>query len=151
MDDQVGETQSLQEVLSSSLIQSLKSKLARADASFAELAKRVGKNHPLYKQAKAEVNSLQQKLRSEIKMVQTWIHRAWRSDHRRHAGAGAQAAQQPRRERTHQARRDARRLEAGEAAPEGHRRDLDEETRQEPLRLQAVNQYRQEAQDHPPD
>lgn len=74
MDDQVGETQSLQEVLSSYLIQSLKSKLARADASFAELAKRVGKNHPLYKQAKAEVNSLQQKLRSEIKMVLSSIN-----------------------------------------------------------------------------
>lgn len=74
MDDQVGETQSLQEVLSSYLIQSLKSKLARANASFAELAKRVGKNHPLYKQAKAEVNSLQQKLRSEIKMVLSSIN-----------------------------------------------------------------------------
>ncbi len=61
--------ESFQEVLSSTLIETLKSELARAEASFAELSKRVDINHPQYKQAKAEVNSLQQRIQSEIKMV----------------------------------------------------------------------------------
>ncbi|MGZ5007263.1 MAG: chain length determinant protein EpsF [Methylobacter sp.] len=65
--------ESLQEVLSSPVIQSLKSELAKAEARFAELSKRLDINHPLYKQAKAEVDSLQQKIHSEIKMVLTSI------------------------------------------------------------------------------
>lgn len=66
---QGGSSESLQEVLSNPLIQALKSELARAEASFAELSKRVDINHPQYKQAKAEVNSLRQKTQSETKMV----------------------------------------------------------------------------------
>lgn len=66
---QGGSSESLQEVLSNTLIQSLKSELARAEADFAELSKRVDINHPHYNQAKAEVNNLQQKIQSEIKMV----------------------------------------------------------------------------------
>lgn len=61
--------ESLQEVLSNPLIQSLKTELARVEADFAELSKRVDINHPQYKQAKAEVNNLQQKIHSEINMV----------------------------------------------------------------------------------
>lgn len=61
--------QSLQEVLDSALIQSLKSELARAEARFAELSKRVDINHPQYKQAKAEGDSLRQKIESEINRV----------------------------------------------------------------------------------
>jgi IS5 family transposase len=48
--------------------------------------------------------------------------------------------------RPDRARRDAGRLEACEAAPEGPRRHLDQEARQEPLRLQALDQRRQEVQ-----
>jgi len=66
---QGGSSAALQEVISNPLIQSLKSELARAEASFAESAKRYGVNHPRYKQAEAEVKSLQQKIRSESKMV----------------------------------------------------------------------------------
>jgi chain length determinant protein EpsF len=61
--------ESLQEVLSNPLIQSLKTELARVESGFAELSKRVDINHPQYKQAKAEVNNLQQKIHSEINMV----------------------------------------------------------------------------------
>lgn len=61
--------ESLQEVLSNPLIQSLKTDLARAEASFAELSKRIDINHPQYKQAQAQVNSLKQKIHSEINMV----------------------------------------------------------------------------------
>lgn len=66
---QGGSSEALQEVLNNNLIQALKSELARAEANFAELSKRVDINHPQYKQAKAEVNSLRQKTQSEIKMV----------------------------------------------------------------------------------
>jgi chain length determinant protein EpsF len=62
-------TESLQEILSNPLIQSLKTELARAEADFAELSKRVDINHPQYKQAKAEVSSLQQKIQSETRML----------------------------------------------------------------------------------
>jgi uncharacterized protein involved in exopolysaccharide biosynthesis len=70
---QGGSSESLNEVLGNPLIQSLKSELARAEARFAELSKRVDINHPLYKQAKAEVSSLQQKIQSEINMVLSGI------------------------------------------------------------------------------
>lgn len=64
-----GSSDSLQEVLSNSLIQSLKSELAKTEAKFAEVSKRLDINHPQYKQAKAEVDSLQRKIQSETKMV----------------------------------------------------------------------------------
>ncbi|MDO9269530.1 MAG: chain length determinant protein EpsF [Methylobacter sp.] len=62
-------SESLQEVLNSPVIQSLKSELAKSEAKFAELSKRVDINHPQYKQTKAEVDSLKQKVQSEVKMV----------------------------------------------------------------------------------
>lgn len=61
--------ESLQEVLNNTLIQSLKSELAREEAKFAELSKRVDVNHPQYKQEQAQVRSLDQKIQSEIRMV----------------------------------------------------------------------------------
>jgi len=70
---QGGSFESLQEVLNNPLIQSLKTELARVEAGFAELSKRVDINHPQYKQAKAEVNSLQQKIHSEVNMVLSGI------------------------------------------------------------------------------
>lgn len=64
-----GLSESLQEVLNHPLIQSLKSDLARAEARFAEVSKRLDVNHPRYKEVKAEVASLQQKIQFETKMV----------------------------------------------------------------------------------
>jgi polysaccharide biosynthesis transport protein len=66
---QGGSSESLEEVLNSPVIQSLKSELARSEAKFAELSKKFDINHPQYKQAQAEVNSLKQQIRSEAKMV----------------------------------------------------------------------------------
>ncbi len=66
---QGGSSESLQEVLTSPVIQSLKAELAKAEAKFAELSKRIDINHPQYKQAKAEVDSLKQRVQSEVKMV----------------------------------------------------------------------------------
>ncbi|TRW91510.1 chain length determinant protein EpsF [Candidatus Methylobacter oryzae] len=66
---QGGSSESLQEVLTSPVIQSLKAELAKAEAKFAELSKRIDVNHPQYKQAKAEVGSLKQRVQSEVRMV----------------------------------------------------------------------------------
>jgi len=67
--EQGGSLESLQEVLNSVLIQSLKSDLSRAESKFAELSKRVDVRHPQYMESKAEVNSIKQKIHSEIKMI----------------------------------------------------------------------------------
>ncbi|MGH8547522.1 MAG: chain length determinant protein EpsF [Methylococcales bacterium] len=62
-------SQSLQDVLANPLIQNLKAELARAEGKFAELSKRVGKNHPEYLQTQALVFNLRSKLDSEIRTV----------------------------------------------------------------------------------
>lgn len=67
--EQGGSLESLQEVLNSTLIQSLKSELSKAESNFAELSKRVDINHPQFIESKAEVNSIKQKINSEIKMI----------------------------------------------------------------------------------
>ena len=61
-----------------------------------------------------------------------------RPDHRRLDCGGTQTAQQPRGERADKGGRDAGRLggQAGKAAPKGCRGAVDQEARQEPLRLQ---------------
>lgn len=64
-----GSSRSLPDVLNNPLIQSLKTELARVEASFAELSRRVDVNHPQYRQAKAEMDNLQQKIQSETNMV----------------------------------------------------------------------------------
>ena len=65
--------EAIQEVLSSSLISNIKAELAQKEANLAMLSKRLDKNHPLYRQAEAEVNSMQNKIVSEIKTVQHGI------------------------------------------------------------------------------
>ncbi len=61
--------ESLEEVLNSTFVQGLKGDLARAEAKFAEVSKRVDKNHPQYKQAQVEVVSLKSKIDKEINTV----------------------------------------------------------------------------------
>jgi uncharacterized protein involved in exopolysaccharide biosynthesis len=65
---QGGALESFQEVLKSTTIGLLKSELATAEANFVKLSKWADINHPQYQQLKAEVNSLQQKIKSEIKI-----------------------------------------------------------------------------------
>jgi polysaccharide biosynthesis transport protein len=59
----------IEEVMSSPFLQQLKGDLARAEAGFAEISKRVDKNHPQYKQALAEVTSLKEKIDKEVNTV----------------------------------------------------------------------------------
>ena len=69
-----GSFESLQEVLNSPLIQQLKAELARSAAHLAELSQKFKKANPQYKQAEAQVISLQQDIKSATKMVLTSIN-----------------------------------------------------------------------------
>jgi succinoglycan biosynthesis transport protein ExoP len=66
---QGGSVESLQEVLSSPLIQSLRSELARSTAHFAEVSQKFKKGNPQYNQAEAQMASLRQEVKSAIKMI----------------------------------------------------------------------------------
>lgn len=61
--------ESLQEIISNSFVQSLKTDLSHAEAKFAELTTKVDKNHPQYIQAAAEVANLKRKITQEITTV----------------------------------------------------------------------------------
>jgi chain length determinant protein EpsF len=59
----------LPDLLQNSLLQNLKSELARAEGKLADLSERVDRNHPHYRSASAEVASLRAKLAAEIAVV----------------------------------------------------------------------------------
>ncbi|MHB0917891.1 MAG: chain length determinant protein EpsF [Thiobacillus sp.] len=61
-------------VMDNPVVQGLKGELARSEAKFSQLAQRVGKNHPEYLRAEAEVNSLRQELASEINTARQSIN-----------------------------------------------------------------------------
>src|SRR5690606_18815077 len=58
--------ESLPEVLSSPVIQDLKSRLSAAEARLSQASNTLGVNHPDYQRVQAEVDSLRRKLRDEI-------------------------------------------------------------------------------------
>ena len=60
---------SLAEVEQNPLIQGLKHDLAAGETKLSELAQKVGKNHPQYQRAQAEVESLRAKLENEMKVA----------------------------------------------------------------------------------
>ncbi|MEQ1558613.1 MAG: chain length determinant protein EpsF [Methyloglobulus sp.] len=60
---------SMEEVVNDPLIRDLKTDLARSEAKLADIAMRLDRNHPQYRQAQAEVMSLRNKIRSETKTV----------------------------------------------------------------------------------
>lgn len=59
----------LAEVEQNPLIQGLKHDLATSESKLSELAQKVGKNHPQYRQAQAEVDSIRLKLEAEMKVA----------------------------------------------------------------------------------
>ncbi len=69
MSEGADESQSISEVLSSPFIQTLKAEILRQQAKIDELSREVGKNHPHYKNANAEINSLRKKMTREIKTI----------------------------------------------------------------------------------
>jgi chain length determinant protein EpsF len=64
-----GDNASLPEVLQSPLIQGLKDNLTTAEATQTEVAGRLGKNHPDYKAAAAEVASLRARIAAETEKI----------------------------------------------------------------------------------
>lgn len=64
---------SLPEVISSPFIQTLKTDLLRAEAKVQEMSAHLGKNHPQYQRAQAEVDSLRKKLNEQIKTVTSGV------------------------------------------------------------------------------
>ena len=68
-----GDAESLPEVMQNSLIQSLKSDLARQENKLNEVAGQLGQNHPQYKRLKDETDSMRAKVEAEIKRVATSV------------------------------------------------------------------------------
>ena len=66
---QTGDNAHLPEVLQSPLINNLKDALTRAEAARTEAAGRLGKNHPDYQAAEAEVNSLRARIATETEKI----------------------------------------------------------------------------------
>ena len=64
-----GKTDQLPDILSNSLMQSMKADLARAEGKLADIAERYGTGHPQYTAALAEVSSLRTRLRGELATV----------------------------------------------------------------------------------
>lgn len=63
----VSQSSALPEVINSPVVQGLKAQVAQGEGRLAELAKRMGKNHPQYQSLDAELQSLRDKLASEIR------------------------------------------------------------------------------------
>jgi chain length determinant protein EpsF len=62
---------SLRDVLSSPVLQQLKSDIARAEAKFADLATHIDRNHPKYQEAAAEIANLKKQIKAE---TNTMLH-----------------------------------------------------------------------------
>jgi len=63
------EIDALPDILGNALLQTLKTDLARAEATFAEVSSRFDHNHPQYLAAEAEVKTIRAKLATEIETV----------------------------------------------------------------------------------
>lgn len=87
----------LPEIMSNPLVQGLKGRLAGAEAKFAEVAERVEKNHPKYQQTEAEVDSLKQKLATEIQKAIDSVNNAARIAQQREGELRAAVAAQKKR------------------------------------------------------
>lgn len=75
----------LPEVMNSPVVQSLRAEAARAEAKLAEMGKKYGRNHPLYQQAQAELESVQQKVQIETDTAKAGITALARSARGREA------------------------------------------------------------------
>ncbi|MDH5547886.1 MAG: chain length determinant protein EpsF [Gammaproteobacteria bacterium] len=72
------ELESIPEVISNAFIQNLKSEILKQQAKLDELSKKVGENHPQYKSAVTEIQSLRKKYKSEIRNIADGINNAAR-------------------------------------------------------------------------
>lgn len=63
--DKAASMDSLPEIISNPYIQGLKSELAKQEVKVSEISSQVGKNHPQYRRAQAELESMRRKVASE--------------------------------------------------------------------------------------
>jgi chain length determinant protein EpsF len=68
-----GQIEGLPDVLQNPLLQTLKTDLARAESTFADVAARYDRNHPQYIAAQATVRSLQSKIAAEVGSIRDGI------------------------------------------------------------------------------
>lgn len=73
---QGGNLNELPEIMSNSLLQSLKAELVRAEARLAELSERFDRNHPQFQMANAEVRALRDKIAAETSSATASIGQA---------------------------------------------------------------------------
>lgn len=79
------------------MIQGLKEELAKSEAKLKQQSERVGKNHPDYQLAKAEVDSLRNKLAGEVHTVRQSIANDLSVSRQRESALHAAVAAQKRR------------------------------------------------------
>lgn len=63
------DSSSMPEVINNPVVQGLKAQVSQGEGKLAELAKRVGVNHPDYQRALAEVNSYKERLANELSLA----------------------------------------------------------------------------------
>jgi chain length determinant protein EpsF len=68
-----GQLEGLPDMLQNPLLQTLKTDLARAEGSFADIAARYDRNHPQYVAAQATVRALQSKIAAEVRSIRDGI------------------------------------------------------------------------------
>lgn len=64
----------LTDVMNNPLIQGLKADLARGESALVQISEKLGKNHPNYLRAQADVETLRNKLNQEIRNAQTGVN-----------------------------------------------------------------------------
>lgn len=88
------DSSSMPEVVNSPGVQNLKAQLAQGEVKLAELALRVGKNHPEYQRVQAEVDGFKAKLDTEIKTASRGIGATATAARQRFAELGGAFANQ---------------------------------------------------------
>lgn len=84
----------LTDVVNSPLIQGLKGNIAQGESRLAQLSEKLGKNHPEYLRAEAELNSLRSKLAHEMRNAQTGVNTTMRVSQQREGDLRASLAAQ---------------------------------------------------------
>lgn len=84
----------LSDVVNSPLIQGLKGNIAQAEGRLAQLSEKLGKNHPEYLRAQADLDVLQNKLANEMRNARTGVNTTMRVSQQREGDLRASLAAQ---------------------------------------------------------
>jgi chain length determinant protein EpsF len=89
-----GSLDTLPEVLSNPFIQNLKSDILKSEANLKQLSSQVGVNHPLYRRAQEELESLKAKLTDEVRKIAVGLANSHQVNQQREARLRADLATQ---------------------------------------------------------